>query len=214
MKYNTLIISLLLFAFIPSCRLVDDEFSDTWSDESTKEFESSLWEDIPQNEFAVIGEPNTEAKIRQFPETGELYYAKSNITETAGISFRSTIQPERENPDTEWGSYGHFVCLAIESIPVKVSESGVVRFSKKTQNGTVSFCSLIADMGLVYQHIKDCKVSISGKLTQQGNSLDNGNQLTGNIEIKIISPDNDRWILHYKELTVLTCDMGFLRMYL
>lgn len=213
MKRTSFIMLLGLFALIPACNLTDDEFLDSWSDESTKEFKSSAWDDVQQNEFAVRGEPDTEPRNRVFPDTGILYY--DDMNETANICFRSTVEPAKEYPDqTGWDGWGHLVNLAIENIPVKITKSGDFMFSKKTQTGTLSFSNWGGCSILMYHRICDCKVSISGKLVQSESYLYDGCRLTGDIEIRILSPYDDRWILNYKELTLSTCDIGFLKMFL
>ena len=101
------------------------------------------------------------------------------------------------------------VSVAIEEVPLKVSDDGTIRFSKKTQVGTVAFSHKASCLIDIYKKIQDSKILISGKLSQ-GEST----KLTGEMEIKIITPENDYYILHYKEMTPYSTDKGDINRYL
>ena len=212
MKNKSFILLIGLIGLATSCNMFDEEFLDSWFDESTKEFKSSEWDAVQPNVFAVIGELNTEPKDRLFPDIGELFYADKD--ETAGVCFQSTINQAKEYPDvTGWDGWGHVLKLTIKNIPVKVKD-GELKFSKKTQTGTIIFHRWIGCDVLGYQKVSDCKISISGKLELSEKYLSNRSRLTGDIEVKIISPENDRWILHYKELVVNLSDSGYIEYFL
>ena len=199
MKNNSFILLIGLIGLFSSCNMFDEEFLDSWSD-------------VQPNVFAVIGELNTEPKDRLFPDIGELFYADKD--ETAGVCFQSTINQAKEYPDvTGWDGWGHIMTLAIENIPVKAKD-GELKFSKKTQTGTIIFHKSLGCVVLGYKRVSDCKISISGKFEQTEKYLSNGSRLTGDIEVKIISPDKERWILHYTELVVNLSDSGFIENFL
>ena len=205
---NTLVkcsLSAAILFVLPSCSLFDDEFTDPGSDEYSESFASTEWNELTPNLIPVMIE-YPEIKDRLFPDEAILYY--HNDGETADICFENVIKQAKEYPDiTGFDGYGHIVALAIESIPVKVSDNGKIKFSRKTQTATLA----VARWGgcvVNYYNIINCKVSISGEMkpfktdkTIYGHSLgDIPANLSGDILIKIITPDNSRLCLRYKTL--------------
>ena len=94
MKNKSFILLIGLIGLATSCNMFDEEFLDSWFDESTKEFKSSEWDAVQPNVFAVLGELNTEPKDRLFPDIGELFYADKD--ETAGKRIASRRAGDRD----------------------------------------------------------------------------------------------------------------------
>ena len=204
---NTLVKCSLYAAILcalTSCSLFDDEFSDPGSDEYSESFASAEWNELTPNLIPVLLD-YPEIKDRLFPDEAVLYYHSKG--ETADICFENVIRPAKEYPDiTGFDGHGHIVALAIESIPVKVSDNGKIKFSRKTKTATLSIGRWIADVVLFNK--TSCKVSISGEMkpfktdrTIYCDSIgDTPANLSGDILIKIITPDNSRLCLRYKIL--------------
>ena len=209
----------IFLLLIPSCSLVDavfpDEFSDSWK--SDKQFNNQLWESVEKNVFLVQDYwEGTDPTMQCFPNAGKLLLT-SEADQSVGALFDSYIivDPSEKPADwtyakgETWVKSAHQVDLCLEDIPLKVSRDGEYRFSRKTQSGTLVFTSHLNDMAVKYKTIKDCKLTVSGQLTK-GESR----TLTGDLEIKIITPEKEYYILNYKEMTLSSTDMGFLKWYL
>ena len=209
-------IPLIILAIISSCNILDDGYSGSLSDD--REFASEVWKEVTANVFPVPIGPEYDHKDRVFPAEGTFYCAHSKSGESAGICFESVIEPAREYPDKSgFDGCGHVVDLSIVDIPIKVSKKGEIKFSKKTQRGTISFarweeCSVLYDI-----KIKNCKVSISGTIfpleTRGALLVSQNNAQACDVTIKIISPDKVRWCLHFDKLVYTNCDSGFLEFY-
>lgn len=191
--------------YMTSCALFDDEFTDPGSDEYSESFASAEWNKLTPNLIPVVLD-YPEIKDRLFPDEAVLYYHSNG--ETADICFKNVIRPGEEYPDiTEFDGYGHIVALAIESIPVKVSDNGKIKFSRKTQTATLSIGRWAGDV-IIFNKQTNCKVSISGEMkpfktdrTIYCDAIgDTPANLSGDILIKIITPDNSRLCLRYKIL--------------
>lgn len=217
---NTLVkcsLSAAILFVLPSCSLFDDEFSDPGSDEYSESFKSSEWNDLTSNMIPVpVGDQTVVIKDRLFPDEGVLYFSDNG--ETASICFESVIRPVKEYPDvTGFDGYGHTVALSIENIPVKKSSNGGLRFSRKTQAATLSIGKWACDV-ILLNITKDCKVRISGELKPSKTDKtiycqDFGDvpaNLSGDLTIKIITPDNTHISLQYKNLAQIARDMTML----
>lgn len=228
MKRILNLLPVCVFAIVSSCNVIDDEFSETWIDDYTNHFDDRGWKDVDKNLFPV--QPvngnglDVESTPQRFPDEGTLLMVNRVGDETLGVCFESlalvdpTEEPDNWTPDQgeSWVRCAYYINFAIREIPFQKTADGEMKFSKKTQVGTINFAHWSGCMVSYYKQIRDCKVSISGSLSQAGtgSNVSSTVPFTGDLEIKIITPDNDHWILHYDKLNPMTCDSGFLSHYL
>ncbi len=148
----------------------------------------------------------------------------SDTEGSAGLLFQSfaIVDPQEEPEDWSyakgetWINSAFYVSLAIEDMPFKVSDDGEIRFSRKTQVGSINFAHQSGCVVVTYKTIRDCEVSISGKLDKVDGKglLSDDHRMTGDLVIKIITPEDDRWILNYKEMTFDYIGTVLLKQYL
>ena len=201
-----------------SCNLVEDIFD--WSnDKEDKEFSSDIWTSAQRNVVtAELSEWGVETVT--LPEAGEVAILPDYDKGTASLLFKSfkIVDPE-EKPDDwsfekgpTWIHKGLYVCMCIDNVPFKVSDDGIIHFSKKTRSGTLSYGDMTCDTVDLYFKQKDCKFSISGEMTQEGvkGGFRYDVPMKGNLSIKIITPDGEYLLIGYTELETSSTDERFL----
>ena len=204
-----------------SCNLIDDIFD--WSDDKEdKEFSSEIWTSTQRNVVTVeLQGWGTETVT--LPESGTISILPDYGKGKASLLFKSytIVDPEKKPDDWSfdkgitWIRKALYVYLCVDNVPFKVSDGGGIQFSKKTVKGTLTYGDMSGDEVDFSNKQKDCKVSISGKMTQEGaiDSFRNGVPMRGNLNIKIITPDGECLLIGYTKLDPGSTNEGFLELF-
>ena len=202
---------------LTSCNLVEDMFD--WSnDKEDKEFSSDTWTSAQRNVVTVeLSDWGSETVT--LPETGEVSILPDYDKGTASLLFKSfkLVDPTEkpEGSDTYWLRKALYVCLCVNDVPFKVSDDGKIQFSKKTVSGTLTYGDMSGDTVDLSDKQKDCKVSISGGMTQAGakGSFLTQIPMTGDLSVKIITPDGEHLLFGFTKLDTSSTDEGFLNIF-
>lgn len=202
---------------LTSCNLVEDMFD--WSnDKEDEEFSSDTWTSAQRNVVTVeLSDWGSETVT--LPETGEVSILPNYDKGTASLLFKSfkLVDPTEkpEGSDTYWLRKALYVCLCVNDVPFKVSDDGKIQFSKKTVSGTLTYGDMSGDTVDLSNKQKDCKVSISGGMAQDGakGSFLFRIPMKGDLCIKIITPDGEHLLIGYTELDSFSTDEGFLSIF-
>ncbi|MBR1927048.1 MAG: hypothetical protein IJ840_04775 [Bacteroidales bacterium] len=204
-----------------SCNLVEDIFD--WSgDKEDKEFASDIWTSAQRNVVTVeLSHRGIETVI--LPESGDVAILPDYGKGTASLLFKSfkIVDPEKEPDDWSfekgitWIRKALYVYMCVNDVPFKVLDEGKIKFSKKTVKGSLTYGDLSADMINMSNKRENCKFSISGEMTQEGaiDSFRFGVPMTGNLNIKIITPDGEHLLIGYTKLDTSGTDEGFLNLF-
>ena len=210
--------AIALAATLSSCNLVEDIFD--WSnDKEDEKFTSDEW-NVVQRNVVTVELSRRGVETVTLPEEGNLLILPDNDKGTASLLFSSftIIDPEKKPVDWSWEQGITWikkalkVILVIDDVPLKVSDEGVYKFSKKTVNGVLTYGDQSGDLTNLSNQRKDCKISISGEMTQEGSNgaVRYNVPMIGNLNIKIITPDNERLLLGYTKLNPEATDRGYL----
>ncbi len=220
------LVSITMLAVLASCSLVDDIFDGSEGAQS-REFKSKEWSSVERNVFTVEPVQNIGDKdpmLVTFPENGTVFmvpdYDKGHIS----LLFKSfqVVDPAEKPADWDsnkgiisWIRSAFEIYLLVEDVPFNLSDDGRVSFSQKTMKGVLNYCHVSGDQAVNYKKLQNCKVSITGELSQEslGGRILYDVPMNGNIELKIIAPKNDRNILSFTELIPKYADKGFLEFY-
>ena len=202
---------------LTSCNLVEDIFD--WSnDKEDKEFSSDIWTSAQRNVVTVeLSDWGSETVT--LPGTGGVSILPDYDKGTASLLFKSfklvdpTEKPEGSDP--YWLRKALYVYLCVNDVPFKVSDDGKIQFSKKTVSGTLTYGDVSGDTVDLSNKQKDCKVSISGEMTQDGakGSFLFRIPMKGDLSVKIITPDGEHLLFGYTELDSFSTDEGFLSIF-
>ena len=214
-KYFVLFATIAIF--MTSCNLVEDIFD--WSnDKEDKEFSSDTWTSAQRNVVTVeLSDWGSETVT--LPETGEVSILPDYDKGTASLLFKSfkLVDPTEkpEGSDTYWLRKALYVYLCVNDVPFKVSDDGKIQFSKKTVSGTLTYGDMSGDTVDLSDKQKDCKVSISGGMAQDGakGSFLFRIPMKGDLSVKIITPDGEHLLFGYTELDSFSTDEGFLSIF-
>jgi hypothetical protein len=205
----------ILFAAIAilfsSCNLVEDMF-DGSDDRQSREFRSEGWSSVERNVFTVqsqdAGKKETMSVV--FPDTGEVaIYTDNNGNMSLLFKSYQVVEPSKQPDDWDpstlrgWVKSAFEIDLLVEDVPYKVTKDGKLTLSPKTVRGILKYCHYSSDNAVFYKSVDNCKVSITGDLTQdtsQGYILYDV-LMKGDLEIKIISQKSNHNIMWFKELT-------------
>ena len=200
-----------------SCNLVEDVFD--WSgDKEDKEFASDIWTSAQRN-VVTVDLSHWGSETVTLPETGVISILPDYDKGTASLLFKSfklvdpTEKPEGSDP--YWLRKALYVYLCVNDVPFKVSDDGKIQFSKKTVSGTLTYGDMSGDTVDLSDKQKDCKVSISGGMTQAGakGSFLTQIPMTGDLSVKIITPDGEHLLFGFTKLDTSSTDEGFLSMF-
>ena len=203
--------------FMTSCNLVEDIFD--WSD---KEFSSDIWTSAQRNVVTVELSHWGSATVT-LPETGVIAILPDYEKGRASLLFKSyqLVDPTEKPEGSDYPSYPYWVrkalymYLCVNDVPFKVSDDGKIQFSKKTVSGTLTYGDMSGDTVDLSNKQKDCKVSISGGMAQDGakGSFLFRIPMKGDLCIKIITPDGEHLLIGYTELDSFSTDEGFLSIF-
>lgn len=215
-KYFVLFATMAIF--MTSCNLVEDIFD--WSnDKEDKEFSSDIWTSAQRNVVTVELSHWGSATVT-LPETGVIAILPDYEKGRASLLFKSyqLVDPTEKPEGSDYPSYPYWVrkalymFLCVNDVPFKVSDDGKIQFSKKTVSGTLTYGDVSGDEVNLSNKQKDCKVSISGEMTQDGakGSFRFKTPMKGDLCIKIITPDGEHLLIGYTELATSSTDERFL----
>ena len=216
---KTIIMAIALAAALSSCNLVEDIFD--WSDNSQdKEFASFDWTALQKNAITVECKHNPEPFTVLMSNDQSISILPDYKTEKARLLLRSyayvnpTAMPEDWTPERgESFVICGFMCeLNIENTPFKISDNGDVEFGKKALKGSLKIGHQEGCMVYFYETIENCKISVVGKLNQQGanGGFRNLVPMSGVLEVEIITPKDEHILFGYDGFQTVLLDGSFL----